>query len=87
MSSGGHPGSQTTNIEDIMSNTVTLSTLNSNDNPTKFAGQMISNDGQGNSLWLFGDKVANRLETEDGEIFWSADVKGWNYTTEDAIPA
>lgn len=63
----------------------TLEALNANDNATAFGGQMLSNDGQGNSLWLFGGKVANRFETEDGEIFWTADVECWNYTAEDAI--
>ena len=67
--------------------TATIAALNANDNPADFAGQILSNDGQGNSLWLFGDKVANRFQSEDGEIFWSGDVEGWNYATEDAIDA
>lgn len=67
--------------------TATLATLNANDNATEVGGQMLSVDGQGNSLWLFGDKVANRFETEDGEIFWTGDVEGWNYSAEDAIDA
>ena len=67
--------------------TATLAALNANDNASEFAGQMLSNDGQSNSLWLFGDKVANRFESEGGEIFWTGDVEGWNYAAEDAIDA
>ena len=70
-----------------MSNAIaTLAALNSNDNASEIGGRMLSNDGQGNSLWLFGDKVANRFcEIEGYEAFWSDDVDGWNYTTEDAL--
>ena len=71
-----------------MSNaTPTISSLNANDNAREIGGSLLSDDGC-NQLWLFGDKVANRFENDDGEIFWSDDVTGWNHDpATDCIPA
>ena len=65
----------------------TLNTLNDTDAPLTMGGEMLGMDGHGNQLWLFRaiDQVANRLQTEDGEVVWSADIEGWNYTAEDAL--
>ena len=65
----------------------TLNTLNDTDAPLTMGGEMLGMDGHGNQLWLFRaiDQVANRLQTEDGEVVWSADIEGWSYTAEDAL--
>jgi len=65
----------------------TLRALNETDSPQTMGGNQLGEDGQGNQLWLFRplDKVANRFQTEDGEVYWSAEVEGWNYTSEDAL--
>ena len=65
----------------------TLEKLNANDNPKDFGGECLSDDGQGNELWLFRgiDKVANRWQGEDGAVEWSDDIEGWNYTEEFAL--
>lgn len=68
----------------------TISPLNiliQTDSPLTMGGEMLGEDGHGNQLWLFRaiDKVANRFEDEDGEVFWTADIEGWNYTSEDAL--
>jgi hypothetical protein len=55
---------------------VTLTELNGNDNPRDFNGELIIDDGV-NELWKFGEKFANRTETEAG-YFWDDDLKGWN---------
>ena len=65
----------------------TLNALTENDSPLTMGGEILGQDGQGNQLWLFRaiDKVANRFESEGGEVIWTADVEGWNYTTKDAL--
>lgn len=68
-----------------MSTSATLATLNETDNAKSLGGMWLSQDGQGNQLWLFGDKVANRFKNEDGEILWSGNVTGWNYEPSDAL--
>jgi len=67
-------------------NQPTLEKLNETDDPKSFGGEMLGNDGQGNQLWFFRsiDKVANRY-SEDGEIEWSGDIDGWNYTDDFAL--
>jgi hypothetical protein len=67
--------------------TPTLNSLNATDDPRSMGGEMLGMDCHGNQLWLFRaiDKVANRRETEDGQILWSADIEGWNYTSQDAV--
>jgi hypothetical protein len=57
----------------------TLASLNSADNAAEVGGKLLGNDGQGNQLWLFGEKVANRHEDDDGNVDWSDDIAGWNY--------
>lgn len=67
---------------------VTLTSLNANDNVTEVGGIMLGNDGQGNQLWQFGEKVANRYQdSESGAIWWSDEIEGWNYSSDDAIAA
>ena len=65
----------------------TLAILNENDDPKHFGGEMLSDDGQGNELWLFRsiDKVANRWSDDEGNVQWDADITGWNYTDEYAL--
>jgi len=67
-------------------NEPTLEKLNETDDPKSFGGELLGNDGQGNQLWLFRsiDKVANRY-SEDGEVEWSGDIEGWNYTDDFAL--
>ena len=68
-----------------MSN-ATLATLNENDNAAELGGIRLGNDGQGNELWQFGDKLANRWSDENGEsVSWSDDIEGWNYESTDAL--
>lgn len=64
-----------------------LAALNETDAPLTMGGELLGDDGQGNQLWLFRsiDKVANRFEDEDGDVFWDDDIEGWNYTSEDAL--
>lgn len=64
---------------------VSLLDLNHGDNPTDFGGKCLSLDGQGNELWLFGDRVANRHEDEDGDVYWSDNVQGWGYDRAQSI--
>jgi len=68
-------------------NRPTLEKLNETDDPKSFGGELLGNDGQGNELWLFRsiDKVANRYNSDDGEIYWSDDIEGWNYTKDFAV--
>lgn len=82
---GGQPRRNTN--EDKMSNAIAnLEDLNRFDNPEAFSGNVLSTDGQGNSLWIFGDKVANRFcEIEGCEAFWSDEIEGWGYSEEDAL--
>jgi len=65
----------------------TLETLNANNKPEKFNGELLGSDGHGNELWLFRaiDKVANLHTSEEGQLEWSADVEGWNYTSDSAL--
>jgi len=65
----------------------TLAILNENDDPKSFGGEMLSDDGQGNELWLFRsiDKVANRWSDDEGNVQWDDDITGWNYTDECAL--
>lgn len=66
--------------------TATLATLNENDNAAELGGIRLGNDGQGNELWQFGDKVANRwYDGEAAAPVWSDDVTGWNYEAADAL--
>ena len=59
----------------------TLSSLNTNDNAAEMGGILLAADGQGNQLWAFGDKVANRYQHPDGgEFVWDDDLEGWNYS-------
>ena len=59
--------------------------LNLTDNAKALGGDLLGTDGNGNQLWSFGDKVANRWTDEEGNLLWSGSVAGWGYTAEDAI--
>ena len=67
--------------------TPTLAILNETDDPARFGGERLGADGQGNELWLFSsvDKVANRYQDDEGNVFWEDDIEGWNYTDEYAL--
>ena len=67
----------------------TLQLLNANDNPAEFGMEKLGDDGEGNQLWLHRatDKVANRFTDGDGNVFWTDEIEGWNYSAEDAINA
>ena len=64
--------------------TASLATLNQTNDPAALGGQRLGADGQNpqNELWLFGERVANRAICDDGTVFWSDDVSGWNYNPE-----
>jgi len=68
-------------------NIANLTALNHTDNPRALGGTMLGSDGQGNQLWQFGDKVANRHVSESSDLLWSDDVEGWGYTEADALDA
>ena len=63
---------------------IALDNLNTTDTPDAFGGSLLADDGQGNQLWLFGDKIANRYADEYG-TWWSGDVEGWGYVNADAL--
>jgi hypothetical protein len=67
--------------------TPTLAILNETDDPKRFGGELLGDDGQGNELWLFRsiDKVANRWSDDEGNVQWDDDIEGWNYTDEYAL--
>lgn len=63
----------------------TLAILNETDDPKRFGGECLSDDGRGNELWVFRsiDKLANRFQDDEtGEVEWSDDIRGWNYDVE-----
>ena len=65
-------------------NDATISSLNANDNAAELGGILLGDDGQGNQLWEFGGKVANRYQHPDGgEFVWDTDLEGWNYSEAD----
>lgn len=64
-----------------------LTALNHTDNPRALGGEMLGNDSHGNQLWAFGGLVANRHVAGNGDLLWSGDVEGWNYSAADVVPA
>jgi len=65
----------------------TLQILNETDAPWTLGGKFLGDDGQGNQLWLFRTRVANRYRAEDGAVLWSGDVQNWGYTNpRDVVP-
>lgn len=62
---------------------VSLDQLNVSDNPKNYGGVLLSDDGQGNQLWSFGNHgMANRVEfIQDGidMSVWNDAIEGWNY--------
>jgi hypothetical protein len=61
-----------------------LAQLNQTDDTT--GGAMISDDGQGNQLWDFSGKFANRFEHADNDrVYWDGDLTGWGYTDDLAL--
>lgn len=65
----------------------TLAYLNETDEPKRFGGECLGDDGLGNQLWVFRsvDKVANRWVDDEGNVLWDDDIVGWNYTDEDRL--